>query len=942
MSALLSSSIQLTDYQYQVVKRVLQDPVQRYLLADEVGLGKTVEAGVLIRQFLLDSPHTANVLVVVPASLIDQWRSELVRKFNLDAWMDDSLNVLASDDLGELKRCLPGAGMLVIDEAHHLSTDEDEDGSSLFGLVRRFAPSVSVLLLLSATPALTDVRGFLRMLHILDPVAYPLEDEEGFRHRIESRQLIAELVARLIPENVLMMEDDLDRLAAAFKDDAVLLSRVDRLRPIVQALPQEDDEDFVDALEAVRIHVSETYKLHRRILRNRRRSVPWATPKRSGLRRVTYACEAQLQRHAAIEELRLMLVNDGAIGTVDQIVLRHAIQPTVELSLKTLLQAVGLCSPDQLAQSARIDVLAAHARRQENRLKALSREIFSQLQTTQVQVAVFCDAPLSADEIFESLQALLREQVVRHRVRDCDEFDHIDQDAGKLESGDWRRFVREPETCRVLVCDRTAEEGLNLHGGRKVVIHYDLPASPNRVEQRIGRFDRFGSGNAIESIAIVCIDDPSEIAWVDCLDCGFEVFSHSVASLQYLVDEAMQALPRQWMEQGTESLAALERVLAGPSGRMARERRRIDQQDALDSLGARPDDSFDDLEAVDADWKVWGQAFKDLAEKTLQLSRVTLPWSGTLPLGEEVFRTRYASDGSAPTLFPLSVFVSDFIGTLDTEAPGANSRNLLSYPYSLRRNTALSKEGEARRVRPLRFGDPLVDAILSFCQTDDRGRVFGVWRHWPDYQATDASGNDLFFRFDFLVEADLGEASEGGGKSEASLDRALRRRVDGCLVPQFITTWVGVDGKAVSQPGDFLNAPYRVSPGPDSTGRDFNLNPGRWQQLSTREDVPWIQDWERVCRQAHDVALEYVQSLDVVRDRIASAQRVLNEQIQTRTAYLQNRIARLSGLARHAEEAELVAELDRHERLSAAVAGPRFHLDVVGAMFVSPQPLDVG
>ncbi|WP_253261950.1 hypothetical protein [Ramlibacter montanisoli] len=56
MSALLSSSIQLTDYQYKVIKRVLQDPVQRYLLADEVGLGKTIEAGVLIRQFVLDNP----------------------------------------------------------------------------------------------------------------------------------------------------------------------------------------------------------------------------------------------------------------------------------------------------------------------------------------------------------------------------------------------------------------------------------------------------------------------------------------------------------------------------------------------------------------------------------------------------------------------------------------------------------------------------------------------------------------------------------------------------------------------------------------------------------------------------------------------------------------------------------------------------------------------
>lgn len=936
MSALLSSSIQLTDYQYKVIKRVLQDPVQRYLLADEVGLGKTIEAGVLIRQFILDNPRTAKVLVVAPASLVDQWRSELIRKFSLDAWMDESLRVVASEDLRELERGLAYARMLVIDEAHHLSTDEDEKGVSLFGLVSQHAPSVDAMLLLSATPALADTQGFLKMLHLLDPVAFPLDDLDGFRHRIESRQLIAELVARLVPENALVMEDDLDRLVVAFKGDAFLLARVERLRPIVQRLPDEGDEDFVDALEAVRSHIAETYRLHRRILRNRRRSFPWATPKRSGLRRVAYTCDFQRQRHAAIEELRLMLVNDTVVRTLERAVLQHAIQPTRVDSIEQALRSQPGTLPEHLAQASRVDALSRRSREQENRLKALSLEILSQLQTPQVQVTVFCDQPENADGVFETLQALLRQQVVRHRVRERDEFDDLDPEAGRLEPDDWRRFMREPEGCRVLVCDHTAEEGLNLHGGRKVVIHFDFPASPNRVEQRMGRFDRFGSGNAIESVAIVCSDDADEMAWVDCLERGFEVFEQSVASLQYLVDEAMQPLPTQWMGQGTTAVVELERALAGPGGRMARERRRIDQQDTLDSLGSRADDSFEELETADEDWRTWGRAFRELAEKTLLLGRVALPWKGTLPSGEEVFRIRYSTSGAAPTLFPLSVFVTDFVGTLDTEAPGASSRNLLSYPYSLRRNTALSKDGQAKRVRPLRFGDPLVEALLSFCQTDDRGRVFAVWRHWPDYCAIDACGNDLFFRFDFLVEADLGEEDPTRRAADMTSDRALRRRVDGCFAPQFITAWVAVDRKVVAQPPDHLTTPYQPKPASTEAGQDFNLNPGRWQQLSTREDVPWLQDWARVCQQAREDALAHVRELGAVQDQIARAKRLLNEQLQMRVAYLQNRIARLSSFARQAEEAELVAELDRHERVMAAVTHPRLHLDVVGAVFVSP------
>lgn len=940
ISALLSSSIQLTDYQYNVIRRVLQDPVQRYVLADEVGLGKTVEAGVLIRQFVLDNPHTARVLVVAPPSLVDQWRAELVRKFNLDVWMDESVRVVPSDDLGELKESIADASMLVIDEAHHLSTDKDENGISLFGLVSQYAPSVTAMLLLSATPALADTQGFLKMLHLLDPVVFPLDDLEGFRRRIESRQLIAELVARLIPENALVMEDDLDRLAVTFQDDALLQARVERLRPIVQQLPEEDDEEFIDALEAVRLHIAETYKLHRRILRNRRRSFPWATPKRSGLRRVAYGCDLQRQRHSAIEELRLMLVNDAGTDSLGQFVLQHAIQPTRDDSLEQVLRSEPGALLEHLAQASRVDALSRRLREQENRLKALSREVLSQLQADQVQLAVFCDRPQTADEVFACLQALLRDRVVRHRVRHRDEVDDLDLESGRLESHDWRRFVREPEGCRVLVCDRTAEEGLNLHGGRKIVIHFDFPASPNRVEQRMGRFDRFGSGNAIESVAIVCSDDADEMAWVDCLERGFQVFEQSVASLQYLVDEVMQSLPQHWLGQGTTAFVELEKALGGPDGRIARERRRIDQQDTLDSLGARPDDGYEELEAADDEWRTWGAAFRELAEKALLLGRVPLPWKGTLPAGEEVFRVRYSTSGAAPTLFPLSVFVTEFVGTLDTEAPGASSRNLLSYPYSLRRNTALSKDGQAKRVRPLRFGDPLVDALLSFCQTDDRGRVFAVWRYWPDYCAADGSGTDLFFRFDFLVEADLGEVDPTSSPGGTTSDRALRRRVDGCFAPQFISAWVAVDRKAVARPPDHLTRPYRTDPVSFDEGRDFNLNPGRWQELSTREDVPWLRDWERVCQRAHEDGLTHVRGLQVVQEQIARAKRLLNEQLQMRAAYLQNRIARLSGFARQAEEAELEVELRRHERLMAAVTRPRFHLDVVGAVFVSPRSFE--
>ena len=98
MSALFSSIIELEPHQVEVVRRVLQDPVQRYLLADEVGLGKTIEAGVLIRQYVQDDPDHRTV-VLVPAPLIAQWRGELRRRFLLSEELDESVLTVASDDV---------------------------------------------------------------------------------------------------------------------------------------------------------------------------------------------------------------------------------------------------------------------------------------------------------------------------------------------------------------------------------------------------------------------------------------------------------------------------------------------------------------------------------------------------------------------------------------------------------------------------------------------------------------------------------------------------------------------------------------------------------------------------------------------------------------------------------------------------------------------------
>src|SRR5690606_2440632 len=151
MSALLACAIELEAHQIEVVRRILQDPVQRYLLADEVGLGKTVEACILIRQCVLDTEQNCIVLVVVPAALVGQWRSELSSKFFLGRCLDRSIHVVAFDDGDRIRATLPKATMLVIDEAHHLTESTVGHAKGIYADIAGAAPGIGRVLLLSAT-----------------------------------------------------------------------------------------------------------------------------------------------------------------------------------------------------------------------------------------------------------------------------------------------------------------------------------------------------------------------------------------------------------------------------------------------------------------------------------------------------------------------------------------------------------------------------------------------------------------------------------------------------------------------------------------------------------------------------------------------------------------------------------------------------------------------
>lgn len=106
----------------------------------------------------------------------------------------------------------------------------------------------------------------------------------------------------------------------------------------------------------------------------------------------------------------------------------------------------------------------------------------------------------------------------------------------------------------MLICDRRGEDGLNLHGKNRLAVHYSLSRDFNRFEQRLGRFNRY-SGNLrgikpVESLVILHGRDGLSSEWTVLLDQGINLFRQSVASLQFVLDEQIEAMWRRYFEGG--------------------------------------------------------------------------------------------------------------------------------------------------------------------------------------------------------------------------------------------------------------------------------------------------------------------------------------------------------------------------------------------------------
>jgi ATP-dependent helicase HepA len=943
ISALLSSSIELESHQIEVVRRVLTDHTQRYLLADEVGLGKTIEAGIVIRQAVLDDMHSHRILVLVPPELVSQWREELIVRFGLLDFLDESVFVLPQEDSEELREVSHNLTLLVIDEAHHITApNATESVQRVYCLVRAMAQRAERLLLLSATPILRNEGGFLRMLNLLDPVVYPLDDLNGFRSKVSNRQALAETVAALDPSNSFFMDSALDDLLSRLPNDPRLAELTQTLKKKLLDIPEETDPEFCSAVRLLRAHISETYRLNRRILRNRRTQIEGLTPERKGAELWQVEDSSMEQVESYLENWRVdASLALGAMGTDRASELEEFYWDAVRTLFEGLPGFLQVCVqrlngidsgtlvPFNGEQSLLDSIIRAIdvEHWMANRLERLFRGLGTLPEVS--KIVIFCADERSANQIFQYLKDQ-RINVVRHGV---------DEKSECTEGRSWQEFLTNP-AIRAIVCDHRAEEGINLQGGNKVIVHFDLPLQPNRVEQRMGRVDRYGAGNPVPSYVLLDGGTPLQMAWFHILDDGLGVFDRSISSLQYLVEDEIASLDRTLIHDGSEGFDALRERLAGPTGAVVRELRLIDQQDALDQLSPVPEQEFDELFDADADWREISDAMTYWIEKTLLFDKVKLPRPNGKPSVDDPFRFHYCSPDNGTgqsTLIPLSEFIDDFLGAIDFGAPGNRSTRPQSYPYVAHRPSAVK-----RGVRPLRYGAEFVESIRSFSDLDVRGRSYAMWRQiFGQFQSMEIRS---CFRFDFLVETYLDEAqavlAKEGCSANESAQSSIARRGDALFRPDVIQVWLDEEGDELPQEfiERYLSPRYAKEGGNGYIDKNLDITYlNAFKKLSP--DI--FTNWNERCERMRDKAIAIVRSKPEMLERQkASLGRALAED-EIRYAQLHTRIQSLDGREASAEAEQLVLEQILNEALHRGISSPSIKVDVAGVVFLTSAPVSL-
>ena len=499
----------LIPHQMWIAHEVGRRYAPRVLLADEVGLGKTIEAGLIIHQQLLTG-RAERVLIIVPDTLRHQWLVEMLRRFNLrfsvfdedrcvEAFADHDNPfyteqlVICSLELLRKKKRLDQAldadwDLLVVDEAHHLEWTE-EAPSRAYQVVEALSEVVPGVLLLTATPDQLGHESHFARLRLLDPDRF--YDYDAFLAEESSYKDVAVAAEALAGDGKLS--------DAAINSLTELLSEKD-IAPSIRLIQAEDiDSELQQAARSELLQeLLDRHGTGRVLYRNSRASVK-GFPKRI----------FNAYPHAMPEQyLTAARVNEMMGG---------------RKSLET--KAAQALSPEKLYQE--FEDNSASWWKFDPRVDWLIEFLKSHRSKKVLIIASGADTALSLEEALRTREGI--QATVFHEGMSIIERDK----AGAY-------FAQEEGGAQALICSEIGSEGRNFQFASHLVL-FDLPLNPDLLEQRIGRLDRIGQKNDIQ-IHLPYLQDTAQERLLNWYHQGLNAFELTCPSGHVLYSEFAEDL----------------------------------------------------------------------------------------------------------------------------------------------------------------------------------------------------------------------------------------------------------------------------------------------------------------------------------------------------------------------------------------------------------------
>lgn len=559
---LAGSKIYLMPHQVNTIMRCLQDDPCRYMLADEVGMGKTVEAISVYKIFTMNSSNK-RAIIIVPKTLKAQWGAELLLKFNIPIGKFANNNELVVKSIDEVTSAdmEEGWDFAIVDEVHRFLVSRQE-----YEIIHRVSSNAKNLLLLSATPVQQKMDDYLDLLRLLLPSKYDSFSSDKFRKLIGKQGRIIQKTALILDDlgdfeeeidNVMRENgdphepEDCEDLFDEIVEDLTEISNEledEKLKELLEKIDFDNDDLGIYNIKVMISYICGNYQIESNIIRNRRRILETNDEERVMASRelcdLVYSAdnENNVYEYLTYEALSTWIMTGIEEGNLD---VEKEVKPLLSAyfsSAQAFLIELGNFSIDNVKENALkwadnekyyvehiCDVLndpnsypEAFSYRLVVVLNALFDELFDQ------KVVLFTNFASTFKQYREAICNVFSEEEV------C--FFCEDMPTEELELNAYR-FQTQDE-CRILLCDYTGGEGRNFQCA-DYIIHIDLPWDASAIEQRIGRLDRLerDMSRPIVYSVVVHTQNTFEDALFQFFRDGLQIFNQSLSGMEIIMKD---------------------------------------------------------------------------------------------------------------------------------------------------------------------------------------------------------------------------------------------------------------------------------------------------------------------------------------------------------------------------------------------------------------------